>query len=395
MSKVTTRLTLQLGVTQTIGFASSYYLSAILAKPIAADLGFSFQNYFLFVAAASIVTAVLAPILGKQIDRFGGRIVLPASSIVFAIGLTLMSQAVNPLTFLLAWLVTAIGMASGLYEAAFATVVEVLGQQARRTIAGITLLAGFASTIGWPITSYINEQFSWREAILFWAITHVVIALPLHLLLPGYKKSDRRARRIERDDQKELQAKVQPVLVLLLAAMFIFGGVSQVAMGAHLPGVILSFGASSEFALFASTLLGPGQVAARLLQVAFSDFFTPVRVSWLALVLHPLGAAFLAFQGEFGFAVFALLHGMGSGFLTVAGGVLPLYMFGSQNYGQRQGWIMAASHIVLAFTPAAFSLVLVAFRSGSLAFTIAANLIATVILIFLIRSHRHTTMLAQ
>lgn len=393
MPKTRKQLTVQLGITQTIGYASSYYLSAILAEPISRDLGFRFENYFGYVALASILGGLLGPILGKQIDRFGGRVVLPAASVLFAIGLGLMSLATDPISFGAAWLVVGIAMAAGLYDAAFASAVEILGDQARRTIAGITLIAGFASTIGWPITSWIEGKFSWREALLFWAITHILISLPLHLSLPGGKRDQRHGRRSLRAATGQDAAPVSRVLVVLTSALFVFGGFVQVAMGAHLPLVIDIAGASGEFALLAATLLGPGQVLARLLQVIFPELLTPVLVAVLALVLHPIGASALALYNELGYVAFAFLHGMGSGFLTVAAGVLPLHLFGSKNYGHRQGHIMAASDILLSFAPVIFGLALVEMGILSLTLSISSSLVALAILMFLVRQHRETSRL--
>ena len=388
MAKTSVRLTLQLGVTQTIGYASSYYLPAILAAPISNSIGISFERFFVFLAAASLISAFLGPRLGRLIDSFGGRLMLPISSLLFAAGLLLMSVATTQLVLLMAWLVVGIAMAGGLYDAAFASVVEIQGDDSRRTIAGITLIAGFASTIGWPITSALTSAFDWQTAVLFWAMTHVLVGLPLHLTLPGYKQNARRERRLQREVAETSTSPV--MLVILMGALFALGGFTQVAVGIHLPGLLGTGGATPEWALAVATLLGPGQVLARILQVGLPQTFTPVRVAALALILHPIGTlAWLAF-GDIGMVFFVILHGMGSGFLTVAGGVLPLYVFGSKNYGQRQGYIMAASKILLAFAPLIFGAALVSVGVFALAFTVASALLSVGILGWLL-THRRST----
>lgn len=388
MAKHTLRLTLQLGVTQTIGYASSYYLPAILAVPISKTVGISFEQFFLFLAAASLISAFLGPRLGRLIDGFGGRLVLPISSVVFAAGLVLMAGATNAITLLAAWLIVGLAMAAGLYDAAFASVVEIQGDDSRRTIAGITLIAGFASTIGWPITSFISQSFDWQTSLLFWAAVHVLIGLPLHLTLPGYRKHERRDRRQAR---VELDGAKHPViLVVLMGLLFALGGFTQVAIGTHLPGLLQAGGSNAEAALLAATLLGPGQVFARLLQVLLPGLFTPVRVALAALVLHPLGVLLWIAMGNAGVLVFVFLHGMGSGFLTVAGGVLPLFVFGSKNYGQRQGYIMAASKVLLAFAPLIFGALLVSTGTGSLWVSVSSAVISLGLLWWLV-SHRNRT----
>ena len=48
-----------------------------------------------------------------------------------------------------------VGMAMGLYDPAFATLTGLYGRAARGPITGITLIAGFASTIGWPLSAFL------------------------------------------------------------------------------------------------------------------------------------------------------------------------------------------------------------------------------------------------
>jgi MFS-type transporter involved in bile tolerance (Atg22 family) len=74
---------LALGTTQTLAWASSYYLPAILADPIARDLGISSNWFFAAFSAALVISGVLGPRVGRQIDHVGGRQVLSASKASF------------------------------------------------------------------------------------------------------------------------------------------------------------------------------------------------------------------------------------------------------------------------------------------------------------------------
>lgn len=385
------RFTLQLGITQTIGYASTYYLAAILARPITADLDIPFEQYFVFSATAAIISGLLGPILGRQIDRFGGRLVLPFASLTITGGLVVMALSTTATAFFVAWVILGIGMAAGLYDAAFASVVEIQGERAQRTIAGITLIAGFASTVGWPLTSALEHELGWRETVLVWAAINLVIAFPLHIWLPGYAKGARRQRRTHRAAQSDLDKTAVPRIsllsIVLTAMIFVLAGFAPSSMGAHLPEVLETSGATGEIALAASTLLGPGQVFARLAQVLFPSFFGPVRVAVFALVMHPLAVVILFLAGPSSVFLFAFIHGMGSGFLTVAAGTLPLYLFGAKNYGERQGYIMASADIILAFTPLIFSVALTGLGKFSLVLTAGTAVMAWGILAWLL-SHR-------
>ncbi len=181
-SRATT--TVLLGLAQTLAWASSYYLPAVLADAIGRDTGASAALVFGAFSVALLVAAGAGPVAGRLIDRFGGRPVLIASNLVFALGLFLLSRATQASHVFAAWAVMGVAMGSGLYEAAFATVVRLHGAQARRAITGITLFAGFASTVGWPLSAYLESTVGWRGACLAWTGLHLAIGLPLNLLVP-------------------------------------------------------------------------------------------------------------------------------------------------------------------------------------------------------------------
>ena len=154
MSRRQLPIILALGTTQTLAWASSYYLPAILADPIAHDLGISSNWLFAAFSASLVISALLGPRVGRQIDLFGGRQVLSVSNLILAAGLGVLGLATSIPMLIGAWLLLGVGMGLGLYDAAFGALGRIYGDRARRAITGITLLAGFASTIGWPLTAW-------------------------------------------------------------------------------------------------------------------------------------------------------------------------------------------------------------------------------------------------
>ena len=156
MSQPTLRNVLVLGVARTLAWGSSYYLPAVLAEPMAKGLGVDIPDIFLAFSLAMLVSAVVGPVAGRAIDRWGGRPVLMLVNFVFALGLAGLALAQTYSQLLLAWCVLGVAMGSGLYEAAFATLVKLFRDQSRAPITGITLIAGFASTVGWPLTALMD-----------------------------------------------------------------------------------------------------------------------------------------------------------------------------------------------------------------------------------------------
>jgi MFS family permease len=172
-----------LGTSQTLAWASSYYLPAILANDIAFGTGVSRAWVFGTFSVSLLLAAFAGPAVGRQIDRGGGKAVLVASNVAFAIGLVALAASSGPVMLAIAWAVLGMGMALGLYDSAFATLTGLYGRDARRAITGITLIAGFASTIGWPLSAFMDSHIGWRGACLVWAALHVVVGLPLNLFL--------------------------------------------------------------------------------------------------------------------------------------------------------------------------------------------------------------------
>jgi MFS family permease len=357
-----------LGTAQTLAWASSYYLPAMLAVPMARDLGLAPSTVFAAFSVALIVSAALGPYAGRTIDRFGGRPVLIASNLVFAAGLAALGWTGSAAQLFLAWALMGIAMGSGLYEAAFATVVRLHGQQARSAITGITLFAGFASTVGWPLSAALESHFGWRGACMAWAGLHLLIGLPLNACLP------RLPRAADADAAAPAKPETAPLLsgadarraALLLAYVFAVTWFISTAMAAHLPGVLQATGVGFALAVSFAALVGPAQVAGRVLEFTVLQRFHPLLSARLAAMAHPLGALAIGLIGAPAAAAFAVLHGAGNGILTIAIGTLPLLLFGSQGYGRRQGLLMVPARLVQAGAPFLFGLGLDRFGAGAL-----------------------------
>lgn len=380
MSQRQLPIILALGTTQTLAWASSYYLPALLADPMAHDLGISTNWIFGAFSASLVIAAMLGPRIGRQIDLVGGRQVLSASNLTIAAGLALLgfSQSVAVMAF--AWLVLGIGMAMGLYDAAFAALGRIYGTQARGSITGITLMAGFASTVGWPLTAWGLAHFGWRETCFAWAAANILIGLPLNfVMLPAIKGAKQAAATAEKP-----HVPLDRTMILLA---FVFAAVWTVtgAMAVHFPRILEATGATHVEAIAAGALIGPAQVIARILEASVLSRFHPLWSTRLACLTHPIGAAVVAIFGAPAASAFALLHGSGNGILTIARGTLPLAIFGPKDFGYRLGIIGAPARMAQAVAPLAFGLLIDVMGAKVLMVSSALSLSALAAL-FLIRA---------
>ncbi|MGJ7536373.1 MULTISPECIES: MFS transporter [unclassified Variovorax] len=363
-----TTTTVMLGVAQSLAWASSYYLPAVLAGAMGKDIGISTSTVFGAFSVALLVAAGIGPLAGRRIDRLGGRSVLIASNLVFAAGLAALSQATHASHVFAAWALMGLAMGSGLYEAAFATVVRLHGQDARRAITGITLFAGFASTVGWPLSAYLESTVGWRGACLAWAAMHLLIGLPLNTLLPraSHAVPVPKSATAAQDVGVGLSAAQQRRATVLMAYVFAVTWFISTAMAAHLPELLLASGATLAAAVGIAALVGPAQVVGRVIEFTFLKHAHPLLSARLATLAHPLGALCLGLIGTSAAAAFAVLHGLGNGILTIAIGTLPLLIFGAKGYGQRQGFLMVPARIVQAGAPFLFGIAVERWGNGAL-----------------------------
>ena len=411
-------MVITLGLTQTLAWASSTYLPAILAAPIARDLGISRATVFGAFSVSLLVMAVCGPMVGRAIDKAGGRNMLMLSNLVLAAGLIVLGSAQQTATLFAAWCILGAGMAMGLYDAAFAALVRIYGSGARKPITGITLIAGFASTVGWPLTAYMDAQIGWRAACFVWAALHVLIALPANWRLipvppataggaseptapaspalsaaPASQAAQSAAPLQTPPMSPPSSASERKRSFALLAVYFATTAFVTSAYASHLPGLLTAMGAGSAGAVMAAALLGPAQVAARLIEFGVISRYKvhALVTARVATALHPLACLLLAvFGGPLGLAAaFALLHGAGNGMITIAKGTLPLALFGPAGYGLTQGWLGVGARVMQASAPYAFGLALDGW-GGHAALAISAGLsLLAVGALFALRPREH------
>lgn len=379
----------RLGTAQTLAWASSYYLPAMLATSMAADLGVSVATVFAAFSFALVVSAVFGRWAGRLIDHRGGRPVLIGTNLLFAAGLLALSLAQGPALLFFAWGLIGVAMAAGLYDAAFATLVRLYGHGARGTITGITLIAGFASTVGWPLTAWLEHEYGWRGACLWWAGLHVLLGLPLNASLPRHGEAPGAGQAPSLSPQVKSVPASLPMATfwptVLLSTVFAVTWFTSTAMAAHLPSLLQAHGLTLAAALALAALVGPAQVAARLLEFGFLRKLHPLLSAQLATAMHPVGAVLLMVLGGPAALVFTVFHGAGNGILTIAKGTLPLVIFGSQGYGARQGMLMVPARVAQAFAPVVFGLAIDRFGGDALWISASLGLIALAALVWLQR----------
>ena len=342
------RLVLALGVGQIFAWGTSFYLLSVIAKPLSDSLGTTTAMVFAGLTLAFISAGICAPAVGLLIERFGGRPVLAASSLLLALGLVVMGSVQSLTTYFIAWAILGAAMSAGLYDAAFSALGKLYGSEARPLISELTLYGGFASTICWPITAYMVAHYDWRAACYLYAAVHLLICMPLHLIaLPKQQPltKDSHALRSTASDAKFRWSDFLLVATVLTIAAALASVIAQ-----HAVMLLQGVGYSIAAAVSLGMLIGPSQVASRIAERVLGRLYHPVWTLVASTLL--VFAGLLLLWWGMSFAALALIfYGAGNGIYSIARGAVPLAVFGPDGYAPLMGRIAFPSLVAQALAP--------------------------------------------
>jgi MFS family permease len=364
-----------LGLNQIFAWGSTYYLPAILAEPISADMGWPLTSVVFGLSLGLLVAGLISPRVGQSIQRHGGRPVLATSSIALGLGLGGLAISPNLSAYLASWTVLGVGMGTGLYDAAFATLGRMLGAGARTAITVLTLIAGFSSTICWPVSALLVENYGWRITCLVYAAIQLCVSLPVHLaFVPRFSPISAK---------KAPAQSVQPIerhadwrsLYILASALTLIATISAI-MSVYLIIFLKAGGAEPAVAVGLAALLGPSQVAARLVEIIFGRNYHPIWTLVAAAGLISAGLSLLPFGMPL-LAVAVIFYGAGIGIAWVARGTVPLALFGPADYATLMGRLAFPSLVAQAVSPSLGGFLLDLYGVGiTLSVLLAAALLA-------------------
>lgn len=344
---------LALGLTQIIGYGSLYYSFSILAPAMARDLNWSSEWIFGALSAALLIGGLAAPTMGKWTDRFGAGRVMTAGSAIAAAALAACALSSGKIAFVATLI--AIETASNLvqYGAAFALLVQISPKVAQRSITYLTLIAGFASTIFWPITTALHAHMSWQSVYLCFAALNIAVCLPIHAWLAfGASKSKDGSRGPTKHVEPSLPPSIRTPAFVLMVTGFALESFVNAALLVHMVPVLSGLGLG-VMAVMVGTLFGPSQVLSRFTNMVFGGGLSQLTLALISAVLLPAALVILIATAPSvpGAVVFAVVFGLGSGLSSIVQGTLPLALFGSEGYGKRQGQVLAIRLVISSTAP--------------------------------------------
>ncbi|WP_234051429.1 MULTISPECIES: MFS transporter [unclassified Xanthobacter] len=381
------RLIAALGIVQIFAWGSSFYLLAVLAAPIARDTGWPAQWVMGSLSLGLLVAGLVSPRIGALIEAHGGRPVLGAGCALLAAGLVILALAPNPAIFALGWCVMGAGMAASLYDAAFATLGRLHGAAARRPITLLTLWGGFASTVCWPLSAFLETKIGWRGTCLAYAGLHVVLCLPLvATYIPAIAPRGAVAGTAAPRPAGALRGRDLKAFLLLAGIITLAGAIAS-AMSVQVLALLQSRGFSLAEAVAAGAAIGPAQVFARIIEQLSGGRHHPLWTMVWAVALIGLGLVLLALGLPI-IAIALAAYGAGNGIFSIAKGTVPLAVLGAERYPVLAGRLARPALLAQALAPLVAAQLMATGGAGAvLAALLALWLVAAALLALLWRAH--------
>ena len=323
-------------------WAAMYYGFPALLPAWERDLGWSKAELSLAFTLSLVVSASLVPVAGRLIDRGLARAIFTGGTVLGAVLLALLSVVTELWQFLCIWIGLGVAMAGTLYEACFAVLVRSTGAQARRAITIVSIVAGLAGTVAFPSAHLLAGAFGWRGAVLVFAAVVGVVAAPLvwSACRRAEVQATTHAPQPSASAGQALAVTRSPVFWLLAIAIFL-AALDHGMLISHVLPILDDRGIDAGLAVLAASLVGPMQVAGRLVLMATDRFASTVVASTGCFAMMAMAGVCLLGAGVAPSLLvgFVVLQGAGIGIASVMRPVVTAELLGRRNFGVVSGLV--------------------------------------------------------
>lgn len=346
-----------LGIAQIVSWGTVYYGFPLFVLPMADSLGWSLTLLNGAATAGLLVTGLCAYPVGALIDRYGGRGVMTAGSLGVTALLALWSGVGTPGAFYAVWIALGACMAAVLYEPVFTVLTLHFGAGARRAITTLTLIAGFAGTLFIPLIEMLLAALHWRDVLLLLASVNLLVCVPVHRgVVPAGHRDAARAATAQagaRTGGAWLRSRLRDPVFRGLTVWFTAWSATASGLMFQLVPLLKDGGVERGAMLLAVAMIGPSQVAGRLVMMALGERAGLVAAGALTTTLMPAALLVLLFAppGFRWLGVFAVAFGVANGITTILRGAAPAEWLGREAYGRTMGVMGAPMMIAAALAP--------------------------------------------
>ena len=338
-----------LAIAQTLLWAGLYYIFPALFARWEISLGYSKTAIASAFTSAIIISSILAPFVGNLIDRGYGRSILVGSSILGAIGLIALSFSSGFLIFFVSWSVIGIALSGCLYEPCFAYVTKVRGTKAKDAIIFITLIAGFAGTVSFPVSNIFADLINWQASARIFA--GVILFFVVPILLISTKSENKHSVNLKLlsnkiDNYKLRNDLIRPEFISLFFS-FLALALAHGMVITHIIPLLIERNIPNAIQLFITALIGPSQVVGRIIMIILQkQKFSINIISTLTFILKIVATIFLIYANNniYLLILFVIFQGSGAGMTSIARPVVTANIMGYERFGSVSG-AMAVGYI--------------------------------------------------
>ena len=331
-----------LAVAQTILWAGLYYLFPALFARWELNLGFSKTAIASAFTSALIISSLLAPLVGNLIDKGHGQKILIGSSILGAAGLIVLSFSSEFWVFFLTWSVIGIALSGCLYEPCFAYVTKVRGTKAKDAIIFITLIAGFAGTVSFPVANIFADLINWQASARLFAFVILLFVVPILFL--STKNEDKHSINLNSSPDKISNYKlrddlIRPEFSYLFFSFFVLA-LAHGMIITHIIPLLIERNISNSIQLLISASIGPMQVLGRIIMIILQkQNFSINIISTLTFLLKIIGTVFLIYANDniYFLILFVIFQGSGAGMTSISRAVVTANIMGYERFGSVSG----------------------------------------------------------
>jgi len=356
---VSRRAVAGLAVTQIIGWGTTFHLPAVLGSVMAPSIGISMEVLFGGISVQLLASALVAPRIGRRVDRQGGRAIMVCGSTLIALALALISQAQGPLLYFLGWALIGFATPMALGAGTQASLAQVAGPGARRAVSVLLFFTGLPSFFFWPLASWLEPMIGWRHTALLFAALHLVVCVPIHFAVLS-RRIPVRLSASGTPMEDGLPAPARRGAFWLLAAMLAFAGMISWGVALNIIELLKAGGLSPTTAVFIATLAAPIQASARIIEFLFGSRYPATITGLVSAAVMPLAFVGVLVGGGAVWAavMFVACYGISNGLMTLARATIPLALFGRGEYGTWTGRLTTPQNLVFAASPVLFAALL-------------------------------------
>ena len=356
-----------LALAQMTSWGTLYYSFSLFSAPMQRELGWSPTALNGALTCGLLVTGLVAYPIGGALDRYGGRWLMTLGSLGAGLLLLVWSQVQSLAQFYVLWLTLGVCLACCLIEPLFAVVNQHFGSDARKGIIAVTMVTGFSGTVYVPLMGFLIAHLEWRSAMLVLAALNLCFSAPVHwIFVPPRVGGARRhsARDVVRG-RAVMRKRLRNPVFWGLALWYTSYSLTASSLIFQFVPLLRAEDVADKIIFFAFALIGPLQVAARIIIVTIARRASIARLGAWTSSLVPLGVLVLILAPHTlaWLCAFSTLFATGHGITTILRGTAPIEWLGREYFARTMGAIALPMMFAMALAPSITAQVWA--RSGS------------------------------